>query len=236
MEFYNILKDKIEIPAQVFAKTNQINHGKCGSVYKYGNQCIKLYDQPMNMSWNRLPKTMYQKLKTIPNPSLVNITDILYKEKSDYVVEGYIMDYYEKNDDDILEYPTEYLLRNAHNFLEISANCSSKKIRLLDIRMPNVLITKNNIVLIDPDKWEIKNKLNYFELEKINSSILISLLDDIICQYLNKYHSKEMVAKKVSADAISRRLLKFSNSKKTEKILAKKLRHCKRPIDYLHKL
>lgn len=236
MEFYNSSKEKIEIPAQVFAKANQINHGKCGSVYKCGNQCIKLYNQTMNMSWNRLSKVMYKKLKAIPNPSLVNITDILYKEKQDYIVNGYIMDYYQKTDDDILEYPTEYLLRNAHNFLEISANCSSKKIKLLDIRMANVLITKNNLVLIDPDKWEIKGNLDYFELEKINSSIVISLLDDIICKYLNKYHSKEMAAKRISADYVSRRLLKFSSSKKTEKVLARNLKHCKRPIDYLHKL
>ncbi len=237
MEFYNTDNKKIIINDEIFG--NAIKSGKCGTVYHYNEDlCFKLYNQKYTEYQYRLSIYLYDILKNIDNPNLVDIKELYFKEdnKARCNSDAYMSKYYKKKYSDILEVPVDYLLNNVERLLMLGETISSKKIIFNDLKVKNCIMTDNDFVLLDPDLWEHSHNSKK-EIIEYNINYLSYFFKEYVKYSLENNHHAFMVENGLYSREIERKLFPITdNPKKTIKVLTKKLSGYKRPIDYIYSM
>ena len=185
MFLYNESGKKFEIDD---SRENMINHGCCGEIYKYKNDCVKLY-YGSSLSDGKISKNVFETLKEIDSDYFVKLKDLLYPEGLQEF-SAYTMKYYSAEELNILDLDTEYTLYMFHEYLRLFNEFSEKKIIAEDVKRNNTIYDGKNLILIDPDLFYLVessdaflrqiNKKNLFNL--YNSIIINSLEDDIYYQ------------------------------------------------------
>ncbi len=179
MEYYNIKNEKITIDNKVL--NEKIGHGYCATVYKYKDGlCLKIYDRKTCYKINTLETTVYEKIKCIDNPSLVEIKELLYKNLANrYNADAYILKYYEEKYNSILDVPSDYLLYSLEEILKLQEKLSKNRIRAFGLKRENVILNDKNIILIDPDRWFINYLDDESEILKVNINNIMGMFSDI---------------------------------------------------------
>ena len=90
------------------SRENRINHGCCGGIYKYKNDCVKLY-YGSSLSDGKISKKVFETLKEIDSDYFVKLKDLLYPEGLQEF-SAYTMKYYIAEELNILDLDTEYTL------------------------------------------------------------------------------------------------------------------------------
>ena len=237
MIFYDKNNNKVTIPDEVLTKIIS-NKGNCGTIYRLNKElCFKYYNKTEIADFI-LNEDMFQALKTINNPSLVNIKQLLYKDKeSKFKAKAYILEYYQSVYDNILTVPSEYLLDSLEKILKLAEELSKENIRVFDLRESNIILTNKNIVLIDPDRWYFNIIENEKSIEKSNINNITGFFQNIIRDNLNKTEREFLIKNNLFDYVIAGKLFPLtSNSDKAIKVLAKRLKGHNRPIDYIYNM
>ena len=235
MELFRQDNTKVIISDEILKRP--IKHGNCGTIYYYKDDtCLKLYDQKYAISINKLKIDIYNDIKEIISPNLINIKEIYFKEKKNvhYDVDAFISQYYEEAYDDFLNVSTTYLLENIEQILKLSNELSKKRIRFFDIKRENIILDSKNIILIDPDRWYYSN-LDFDEIRHLNINSLSTLFNELTRKSLQYNHKDYIIENKLLACLISDKLFPItSNANRTMKVLTKRLEGYNRPIDYFY--
>lgn len=237
MIYYTKDNNKIFIPNSILNKEN--GHGKCGTVYKYNDDlCIKIYNRGIDFDHCLLNTSIYDDLKTIKSDNLVDIKMALYKDKENKsITDAYLLTYYEEKYDDFLEIYTDYLLYNLEEIFKLIKEISIFKIRLHDLKRENIILTKDNIVLIDPDRWYYKFKDSEKEIEKLNINNIMAMFSKITKESLKNNYLDFLIENNLYDYVISNKLFPLtSNKDRAMKVLSKRLNGYKRPIDYVYSM
>ena len=235
MKYYDENGKEIIIPDSVFSVED--NHGKCGTIYKFSDDlCIKRYDRDIYFDYCLLNTSIYDDLKTIKSDNLVDIKMPLYKDNKS-IIDAYLLTYYKEQYDDFLEIPTEYLLYNLEEILKLIKEISEYKMRLDDLKRENIILTKDNIVLIDPDRWYYKFKDSEKEIEKLNINNIMAMFSKITKESLKNNYLDFLIENNLYDYVISNKLFPLtSNKDRAMKVLSKRLNGYKRPIDYVYSM
>ena len=235
MEFYDVNNNRIIIPDNVFDK--EISHGECGTVYRYDDKtCFKCYNRKVTNTEFFLSTKIYNDLKRIENPHLIYIKDILYKKENTnkYVADGYLSSYYQEKYEDILEVSSDYLIYNIEEIIKLLNELSKYGIRVGYLKRNNLILTQNNIVLIDSDSWYYY-KESKSTVKKLNINALASCFNEAVELSIQKNHSNLQQHNCFYTSYISNKLFPLTtNGNRTVKILSKRLNGYKRPIDYIY--
>ena len=237
MIYYTKDNNKIFIPNSILNKEN--GHGKCGTVYKYNDDlCIKIYNRGIDFDHCLLNTDIYEDLKKIKSDNLVDIKMALYKDKENKsITDAYLLTYYEEKYDDFLEIYTDYLLYNLEEIFKLIKEISIFKIRLHDLKRENLILTKNNIVLIDPDRWYYNFLSSIEAVEKLNINNIMGMFSEITEKSLQDNHLDFLIENNLYDYVISSKLFPLtSNKDRAMKVLSKRLNGYKRPIDYVYSM
>ena len=236
MEYYDRNNNKIIIPDEILE--NYLNNGECGTIYQYNSDsCIKIYNQKYTETMHRLDVRIYQALKEIDSPNLIDIRELYFKEKrqTHYNADAFISKYYEEKYPDFLEVPTDYLLENVEGIISLSSKLSQKKIRLHDLKRENVILADENMIFIDPDMWYYSN-LSYREIGNLNINALSSFFNRMVKESLKLNHQDLIRGSTLYFDqTVTNQLFPLTSSANRQiKTLTKRLRNFERPIDYIY--
>ena len=148
------------------SKENMINHGCCGEIYKYKNDCVKLY-YDSSLSNGKINKKVFETLKEIDSNYFVKLKDLLYPEGLQEF-SAYTMKYYIAEELNILDLDTEYTLYMFHEYLKLFNEFSEKKIIAEDVKRNNTIYDGKNLILIDPDLFYFSNNVEYCKISNYN--------------------------------------------------------------------
>ena len=179
MFLYNESGKKFEIDD---SRENMINHGCCGEIYKYKNDCIKLY-YGSSLSDGKINKKVFEKLKEIDSDYFVKLKDLLYPEGLQEF-SAYTMKYYIAEELNILDLDTEYTLHVFHEYLKLFNEFSEKKIIAEDVKRNNTIYDGKNLILIDPDLFYFSNNVEYCKISNYNR--LLQLFRSIYLEEVKK--------------------------------------------------
>lgn len=248
MIYYNSEGKKIEFKKN---KDKFINNGYCANVYKYDSKyAIKIYNHNCNKEY-RLKKDMFYEIDDIKSDNLVKIYDTLYKKNiqnslkkfifttlykendflNNYIIDGYLMKYYEPSKLNILETDIEYMLQNMYQLEKLFNIFTNKSILVQDVKIGNIILGENNIVIIDPDLFD-KVSYSYELLRSINNSELLKLFKSLFI-----YHYKFLKNKIPNFEEKNDKLfnMNLNDSVDVTSKISKKMRKLKYPIGYYYR-
>ena len=177
-----------------------IGEGFCAKVFSDGETILKCYKKGMP-TVNRITSDFFETLKSFKNPNFIELYEA-FPERSliekiraklglSYIVGGYTAEYYQEENIDILNGCKEYLLWNLFN-LEILLNeFTENQIVAHDLSRNNVIYTKDDIVIVDPDLFG-EFKVSKEIIKAINRKELIYLLESMIIASFNETDEKKL--------------------------------------------
>ena len=202
---------------------NMINHGCCGGIYKYKNDCVKLY-YDLSLSNGKISKKVFEKLKEIDSDYFVKLKDLLYQEGLQEF-SAYTMKYYSAEKLNILDLDTEYTLYMFHEYLKLFNKFSEMKIIAEDVKRNNTIYDGKNLILIDPDLFYFSNNIedckvsNYNKLLRLFRSIYLEEVKKILKLNYNPFNDLG-------------ELFNLEMGPNMDNELAKKLKKYRHPRDY----
>lgn len=207
------------------SKENMINHGCCGEIYKYKNDCIKLY-YGLSLSDGKISKKVFETLKEIDSDYFVKLKDLLYPEGLQEF-SAYTMKYYSAEELNILDLDTEYTLYMFHEYLKLFNEFSEKKIIAEDVKRNNTIYDGKNLILIDPDLFYFSNNVEYCKISNYNR--ILQLFRSIYLEEVKKILDLDY-SKNPFMDLGE--LFNLEMGPNMDNELAKKLKKYRRPRDY----
>lgn len=145
MIFYTKNLDKLKYNLN----SNFLGKGNQGSVYKIEtDKCLKIYNQSGCI---RFDPCVFEIIKELSLDGIYKLYDLLYYGKSLKTVGAYTMKYYQSEIDNILDEPIDYTLDNINMLYNSILMLSKHQIGLRDSIPSNVILTKDQIVMIDMD-------------------------------------------------------------------------------------
>ena len=183
MNYYDREKNKYKFNT---INMNLIGSGSCGKVYKYNNNALKIYndDTADNI---RLKIKQFEQFKTITNPHFIRLIKVFpFKINQNFLVDAYESSFYEKDSTSIIEKPIDYLLDNIAEIEMLLTYLTNEHILTHDLRYHNVILQKNNIVLIDPDSFYFYTDSTRYIGNK-NKENLVTLINTILYHSIMEY-------------------------------------------------
>ena len=199
-----------------------IGKGMFGSVYDYGDgKVIKIMDEPSILC-------SYQGIAAVKRLKLSNyyrLYEILSEKPSSKIYIGSIGSYHRKENINIWEMPSEWLIENYEKLYEDVSKLGRSKIAIYDTLPCNCIINSDGITVIDVDRY-IKSKYECVEsnVRRLHRELFRPLLR---CNYA-EFHpnfSYDYEFERV----LDELLQNFPQKKELAKILSK----YPKPIDFL---
>lgn len=175
----------------------RLGEGTFGTTYKYGDIVIKRYFTNETAA-GHIKEDVFDRLKDIKEKSFIDLIDCSYSQMthfcSDYgkrVISAYSSKYISKIHKKSIDMPVDYTINSLKELLKLAKRINELNIKMEDTFGDNLIIGKDNIVVIDPDLYEIDEILDDLEnLKGINNYISdlwcleygIKETDDISCK------------------------------------------------------
>lgn len=174
MDFYN--RDNIKFD---FTDMEYLSHGYNGEVFYNNKMIFKKY-----FSWSekdsRINLQLFDLLKEFKNPHFIELYDIYTKyfkieiinriikkiRNNAFLVEGYSAKYYQEDNIDVLNSSKEYFLENLFEIEKFINELSENGIKINDMIRRNIILNKDNIVIIDPDLFYLWNPISCLPANK----------------------------------------------------------------------
>ena len=223
----------------------QIITGYCSMVYHDSDIIFKEY-YPNIRKELRLSVEAFNFFKNINNPHFIELYDIYcnyeFYESLSYLlrerlfkVDGYTAKYYSDDSVNVLLEHKDYLLDNLKELEDLFNYFSLHRVYLDDVRRSNTILGVDGIVIIDPDLFVLdycsdisSGKKSNINLE--NKKTLLNLINDLFVSGIDEISS---CINTLRADSF----FNFKVGEDTDIIseVSKRLRHVKKPIDYVVK-
>lgn len=213
------------------------NYYKTGStsyIFKIGDLVLKEYRVPLGDIFN-LEYEVFELLKSILSVNLLKLHDALYDvdmvinqgvdDIREYLkfchLSAYTYDFIPKDKVNILDMPIDYILTNFEGLDKLFDIFNEAKLVLGDVKPSNVVINRDNIVLIDPDCFSFYNEENSYidkdVLKTQNRLLLLKLMRALVNGKNLFYRSKvktlfpnSLVNEKHMVDGVAKRLEKVN--------------------------
>lgn len=190
MKYYN--KDGKEIS---FTTTSKINNVGCfGNIYKVSeddNIClkeIKDIDPSTLTIFDSLPtvicEDIFNYFRNFNDPNFCKLYDLLYNK--DKKVVAYTMKYYKSAIDNILSMPVDYLVENFSAIYDAMDRLAKDLVLVVDLHNRNMILTSDNIVVVDFDKYRREESKPYDVILGINTSALYYAFSKMLNDALSK--------------------------------------------------
>lgn len=190
MKYYD--KDGKEIS---FTTTSKINNTGCfGNIYKVAeddNIClkeIKDIDPSTLTIFDSLPtvisEDIFNYFRNFNDPNFCKLYDLLYNK--DKKVVAYTMKYYKSTIDNILSMPVDYLVENFSAIYDAMDRLAKDLVLVVDLHNRNMILTSDNIVVVDFDKYRREKSKPYDVILCINTSALYYAFSKMLNDALSK--------------------------------------------------
>lgn len=194
MKYYD--KDGKEIS---FTTTSKINNTGCfGNIYKVAeddNIClkeIKDIDPSTLTIFDSLPtvisEDIFNYFRNFNDPNFCKLYDLLYNK--DKKVVAYTMKYYKSAIDNILSMPVDYLVDNFSAIYDAMDRLAKDLVLVVDLHNRNMILTSDNIVVVDFDKYRREESKPYDVILGINTSALYYAFSKMLNDALSKIGMK----------------------------------------------
>ena len=230
MKYYD--KDGKEIS---FTTTSKINNTGCfGNIYEVAgddNIClkeIKDIDPSTLTIFDSLPtvisEDIFNYFRNFNDPNFCKLYDLLYNK--DKKVVAYTMKYYKSAIDNILSMPVDYLVENFSAIYDAMDRLAKDLVLVVDLHNRNMILTSDNIVVVDFDKYRREKSKPYDVILGINTSALYYAFSKMLNDALSKIGIK-------TADNVLlvSELFSFGTD---PLVLKRRLRGCKSIRDYFY--
>ena len=190
MKYYD--KDGKEIS---FTTTSKINNVGCfGNIYKVAeddNIClkeIKDIDPSTLTIFDSLPtvisEDIFNYFRNFNDPNFCKLYDLLYNK--DKKVVAYTMKYYKSAIDNILSMPVDYLVENFSAIYDAMDRLAKDLVLVVDLHNRNMILTSDNIVVVDFDKYRREESKPYDVILGINTCALYYAFSKMLNDALSK--------------------------------------------------
>ena len=195
-----------------YDESNLIGVGKYASVYKSGDTAVKVFDQ-VDFRSETIDENLFNELKEIELNGFIKLYDYSIemcssdsKHKSPYakkkrIVSSYTSKYYKPSKEMMIDKPMEYTINSLYELKKVYEELNNRGIEIVDAHQENVIITEDNLVIIDPDRFYFSNYPNYINEKRIIEYIIslwkeeyknsseddLLFLSDAVRQYFNQY-------------------------------------------------
>lgn len=150
LKFYS---HKGQIRYYNFNELKCFDYGNTANIYKIEENIFKKYYTYTSDKY-RLDKETFDILNYIKSKNMTEIYELLYADENLEEVGGYISKYYERNLINILNQDIDYILDNMNDIEKLFDELSKHMIRVDDVKYKNTILTKDKIILIDPDSYK----------------------------------------------------------------------------------
>lgn len=218
--------------------------GYCASLYKIDNEekILKSYDKRKVSDAFRIDYETFELLKTINHSNFISLTERYYssadydkkkikkvlKNAKNYLISAYVYDYIVEDEIRVTEMPTDYFLDNINRIENLFEIFADEKVSVNDLKPENMVLNRENMVMIDPDFFRREKDLNEEEIASQNKWKLRYLILDLIMEDIGSDDYEEEFQE----------LFYYLDDKSDESFsiqLLKKIGSYKRPIDYLRR-
>ena len=199
----------------IYTHMGILGYGLYGVVYKIGkDKCLKHITND-----SRSNSEVIEEIMKLDLESFYKIYKLLYDR--DGYFSGYTMKYYDGEDIDILLMPTDYTLDNFAKMERDIKKISEKNIFVDDLHTENVILNRNELIVIDVDNYTFSTNENL-----LNSNIteVYRLFKELYIESMIKNYSET-----VDELRVIRQLFKSNNN------IYDELKGYKYPIDYIKK-
>ncbi len=238
MAYYNETGKKIHINKR---KMKYLNCGKCAKVFYDEDKIFKEYFSKTPYC-GRLNLEMFTILKSIRDNHFMEIYSLCQKmstlfflsRKRDcfpFMTDAYLAKYYSDNTTNPLYESIDYTLDNFNELEKLFTIFTENKITVNDVKRENSILGKNNIVIVDPDCFSIAHyNSNLIAID--NKIELLMLLRSIYITGAREHPNYEEIKQKVNTELLA---IEVGENTNIAYELSKKLKHVRKPIDYLLK-
>ena len=153
------------------------------ALYKKNDKIYKMF---YNLEYNyssRLDKEVFDFLKDTNFKAFMNLDKTFSYKNGVYVendncevIDGYSYDYIERQDTKMIDLPMGYTLRSMGELVRFVQYLNQSGIAIVDPHSKNCIVGKDNLVIIDPDYFELDNYAFERNLNEMNS-----YLSDLWC-------------------------------------------------------
>ena len=179
-----------------FTTTSKINNPGCfGNIYKVAeddNIClkeIKDVDLSTLTIFDSIPtvisEDIFNYFRDFNNSNFCKLYDLLYNK--DRKVVAYTMKYYKSAIDNILSMPVDYLVDNFSAIYDAMEKLARDLVLVVDLHNRNMILTSDNIVLVDFDKYRREEDMPYDIRLDINTSALYYAFSKMLNDALNSF-------------------------------------------------
>lgn len=219
MYLFNQNLEKIQ-----YKEENLIGTGSTSNVYKINdNRCIKVLNNKYEFN--------IEILDIIKNMQLENYYKIYnYLYNKNKKIKGYEIEYYKKSNINILNTSSEYTTYNFIRLYKSILKLSKENIFVSDLHTDNVIVTDNEIVVIDTDDYGKSVLYGKEELQERNIKTLLTLFANLYIESLS--HDLDIseilyLTKKIQCTFDSKNINETVNN------IPKTLTKYKTPLQYL---
>lgn len=211
---------------------NFIDEGEYGRVYLTSdNKCLKIFKQSISRKDNNsfFNEEAFKRIKELNLKNFYKIYDIYYN-RSLTKTSGYLSEYYQSEDIDILTMPVDYTFNNLCILYDSFCSLAENNIYTNDVSPRNVILNSNGITVIDTDMYYMNYKSdnrmvyhnNLYDLGELFSGLYINSLkkEDPAerCRIIEKIQELFIPVGTFGVEPVIKKLVKY-----------------KYPIDYLKK-
>lgn len=210
-----------------FSTDRKIEEGKIYSnIYKVSEEeCIKIFKNTSD----ELTLEILSLIRDLNLPSFYSIHDFYFDRNRDF--KAYTMEYYKKDNIDILTMPTDYTLSNLYAIYNDIERLTDENVVVSDLHSGNVILNRDGITVIDADLYYQLFNAERYKLERKNLLALIYLFKDLYFGALDTFHNGSDTS--IYFDSI-RNLFDSYDADSIHRVY-KKLSRYKYPIDYISK-
>lgn len=231
MKYYN--SDGKEVS---FTTTFKINDTGCyGNIYRVeedDNICLKeLKDvepkKPLTIFDDTptvISEDIFNYFKNFNDPNFCKLYDLLYNK--DNKVVAYTMKYYKSAIDNILSMPVDYLVDNFNAIYDAMDRLAKDLVLVVDLHNRNMILTSDNIVVVDFDKYRREESKSYDVMLGINTSALYYAFSKMLNSALKSLGLASANNKLLVSDLFS-----YGTD---PLVLKRRLRGCKNVRDYFY--
>ena len=243
MDFYN--RDNVKFD---FNDMEYLSHGYNGEVF-YNNKIIFKKYFAWSEKDSRINLQLFDLLKEFKNPHFIELYDVYTKyykieiinkiikkiRNNAFLVEGYSAKYYQEDNIDVLNASKEYFLENLFEIEKLINELSENGIKINDIKRENIILNKDNIVIIDPDLFYLWNPISCLSANKeklyylFNDLLLNEVLKTPYLYVTSKYLKEQNIFKNHMYNLYATE--EFCVTDEFSKIL----KHTKKPVELFEK-
>lgn len=184
MKYYNRNNEPMN-----FEDFTYLDAGFSGSVYTNGKQIFKEYTS--GYPDLRIKEDVFNILKTFRCQNFIELYDLIQNRESiqslwyywklgNFKIDGYTGKYYAGNGEvNVVLEPKDYLLENIYQIEKLFHKFARERICVYDLKRENSIVSKEGIIIIDPDMFRIEKKRRGI-IELYNKQQLVNFIYSLL--------------------------------------------------------